>query len=115
MRARHASRARTPRQAADARAAARRSYDFQVSCPQTGQTVSLTDVVFGEVFLCGGQSNMQMTVGQAFNASQEESAANDYPFIRLFTVGQGNVSSAPLQTLAVSARAFARCARCAWL
>lgn len=61
--------------------------------------VALEDVYFGDVWLCGGQSNMQMTVNQAFNASEEIALADKYPEIRLFTVGQGNFSSHPVQTL----------------
>lgn len=31
----------------------------------TGETAALSDVVFGDVFLCGGQSNMQFTLDSA--------------------------------------------------
>ncbi len=48
-------------------------------------TISLTDVLFGDVWLCSGQSNMQFTVPQVFNASVEIADAANYPDIRLFT------------------------------
>jgi hypothetical protein len=35
-----------------------------------------------------GQSNMELTVSQAFNSSAEIARAGDYPLLRLFTVGQ---------------------------
>ena len=64
-----------------------------------GGSVVLTDVLFGDVYLCGGQSNMQFTVSSALNASAEIAAAN-YANIRVFTVGQGNSSATPLRDLA---------------
>ncbi|MFH1744267.1 MAG: sialate O-acetylesterase [bacterium] len=52
-------------------------------------TVTLRDVMVGEVWVCSGQSNMQMPVKignyGVFNAEQEVAAAN-YPNIRLLTV-----------------------------
>lgn len=48
-------------------------------------TVTLTDVLFGEVWVCSGQSNMQFNVRSANNAEQEIAEAN-YPQIRLFQV-----------------------------
>lgn len=51
-------------------------------------SVSLKDVLFGSVWVCSGQSNMQFTVSQAYNASEEIQRANDYPHIRLFTVNR---------------------------
>ena len=48
-------------------------------------TIVLDDVLSGEVWLCSGQSNMQMSV-RSSNNSKEEIAAADYPRIRLFTV-----------------------------
>jgi len=60
---------------------------------------SLKDVLFGDVYICSGQSNMQFAVSNGFNASEEASLANNYPRIRVFTVGQGTQSTSPLQQL----------------
>ena len=49
-------------------------------------TVEVTDILVGEVWVCSGQSNMQMSVSSCWN-SDIESAAADYPGIRLVTVG----------------------------
>jgi len=73
---------------------------IQVQAVPSGETVTLTDVLFGDVFFCGGQSNMQMTLSTVFNASQEIARAQNYPHIRLFTVGQGTTSKVPLPDLA---------------
>ncbi|CAI9596903.1 unnamed protein product [Staurois parvus] len=48
-------------------------------------TIYLKDLLFGDVWLCSGQSNMEMTVKQMFNASEEMKMASNYPHIRLFT------------------------------
>ncbi|XP_073513483.1 sialate O-acetylesterase [Phyllobates terribilis] len=48
-------------------------------------SLHLDDVLFGDVWLCGGQSNMEMTVSQIFNASEELARAACYPNVRLFT------------------------------
>ena len=45
----------------------------------------LQDVLIGEVWLCSGQSNMEMGIGVAQNGPQEIAAAN-YPAIRLLKV-----------------------------
>ena len=47
--------------------------------------VNLTNVLFGEQYLCSGQSNMELTVSQCNNASAEIAAAN-HPFIRIAQV-----------------------------
>lgn len=47
--------------------------------------IHLEDVLFGDVWVCGGQSNMEMTVSQIFNASEELAQAARYPNIRLFS------------------------------
>lgn len=64
----------------------------------SGGQAELTDVLFGDVYVCGGQSNMQFTVSSALNASAEIAAANN-PNIRIFTVGQGTQSNTPLSDL----------------
>ncbi len=48
-------------------------------------TVVLTNVVAGEVWLASGQSNMEMAMNSIF-ASETEIAASSNPMIRLFTV-----------------------------
>ena len=48
-------------------------------------TIVLHDVLVGEVWVCSGQSNMQMTVSSSNNARKEIKEAN-HPEIRLFTV-----------------------------
>lgn len=47
--------------------------------------VQFDDVMIGEVWLCSGQSNMEMGIGMCNNA-KEEIAAADYPGIRLLMV-----------------------------
>lgn len=64
-----------------------------VATPNGAQTATLRNVLFGEVFICGGQSNMQMGVAGVFNASAEIVRAAKYPHIRLFTAGQKNHST----------------------
>nr|XP_008116435.1 PREDICTED: sialate O-acetylesterase isoform X3 [Anolis carolinensis] len=60
---------------------ARQCYEQEVS------NVTLNDVYFGDVWLCSGQSNMEMTVSQIFNASQELAEAKQYPLVRVFAAG----------------------------
>eukprot|EP00038_Savillea_parva_P031294 m.84665 g.84665 ORF g.84665 m.84665 type:complete len:592 (-) comp9603_c0_seq1:3750-5525(-) len=51
--------------------------------------MSLTDVLFGHVLLCSGQSNIDtITVEHAFNASAEIAAALLFPHVRIFNVAQ---------------------------
>ncbi len=48
-------------------------------------TITLKNVLVGEVWICSGQSNMQMSVGGVRGAKEEIAAAN-YPKIRLISV-----------------------------
>jgi len=52
---------------------------------QGKNTLTIHNVLVGQVWLCSGQSNMEMGVGNAADAQQEAAAAN-YPGIRLFLV-----------------------------
>uniref|UniRef100_A0A8C3FZR9 Sialic acid acetylesterase n=1 Tax=Chrysemys picta bellii TaxID=8478 RepID=A0A8C3FZR9_CHRPI len=49
------------------------------------KNLTLQDIYFGDVWLCSGQSNMEMTVSQIINASKELSEAPLYPYVRVFT------------------------------
>lgn len=48
-------------------------------------TVTIKDVLLGEVWICSGQSNMEWPVSGALNSKEEIAAAN-HPQIRLFNV-----------------------------
>ena len=52
---------------------------------QGRDTVRVRDVLVGDVWLCGGQSNMSFTVYRGLNANAEIGAAN-FPLIRHFLV-----------------------------
>jgi sialate O-acetylesterase len=49
------------------------------------ETIVLNDVLFGDVWVCSGQSNMGFSLRGMFNASIEIDNAYKYPKIRLFT------------------------------
>ena len=70
-------------------------YTLTVTGPQT---VTLQNVLVGDVWICSGQSNMQMGIANVNNAKAEIADAENYPQIRLFTVP--NVPSyRPLETV----------------
>lgn len=71
---------------------------IRVEAPDTKESITLTDVLVGDVFLCSGQSNMQQTVTQTFNATAEIADSIRYPELRLLTVWQ-NISLTPLDDL----------------
>eukprot|EP00729_Bicosta_minor_P006043 gene6043-14072_t len=63
--------------------------------------ITMVDVLYGDVWFCAGQSNMQFTVASGFNASAEIAAAAAYPHVRLFTVADmaNNVSQVELEAV----------------
>ncbi|KAJ8257123.1 hypothetical protein COCON_G00192750 [Conger conger] len=67
--------------------------------------VTLTDVLFGDVWLCGGQSNMAYTLSQVFNASDEQALAPEYKHVRIFMAAL-EVSNEPLMDLPRAALAW---------
>jgi len=50
------------------------------------EDVFLTDVIYGDVWVCSGQSNMQWNMGGIFNADEEIAAMAEYPNIRMYFV-----------------------------
>ena len=61
------------------------------------QSVTFTNILVGDVWLCGGQSNMEFPLGRARNGDAEIVAA-DHPTIRLFTV-KSQTTYAPASTV----------------
>lgn len=58
-------------------------YELDVSSPE--RTVVLHDVLVGDVWLCGGQSNMELPLSRTLDGDREIKSAN-HPQIRLFKV-----------------------------
>jgi sialate O-acetylesterase len=50
--------------------------------------IVLQDIAFGDVYLCSGQSNMEMSVSAVFNAGLEIEDSIHYPDVRLATVNR---------------------------
>ncbi len=63
-------------------------------------TLTVKDILIGEVWVCSGQSNMQWSVAQSANPQEEIKAAN-YPKIRLFHVPRSPAGS-PAQDVKAS-------------
>ena len=61
-------------------------------------TINITNVLIGDVWVCSGQSNMEMKIGDwgFINNYKEEIAAANYPAIRQFEVTKATASK-PLQ------------------
>ena len=62
-----------------------RAYSLEVSSGK--QTETRSNLVFGDVWLCSGQSNMEWPLNNTNDAASEKAAAN-YPQIRLLSVPQ---------------------------
>lgn len=65
-----------------------------------GQPLEITDVLVGDVWLCSGQSNMQMGLPGCFNGTQEVRSAS-CPLIRLLLVPKGGAGQ-PREGLAAN-------------
>lgn len=67
-----------------------------VATTPTGETVNrvnFSDVYFGEVFVCAGQSNMELTLRATDNYTAEAAAADRYPNIRMFSPVHGTADA----------------------
>jgi sialate O-acetylesterase len=73
-------------------------YEITIS---DGKTIKLTNVMIGEVWICSGQSNMEMPIegwGKVRNYKQEEEEANNYPNIRLLLIEKAT-SAEPIDNI----------------
>lgn len=73
----------------------KRSYEITVS---NGKKVTLSNILIGEVWLCTGQSNMEMPLkgfkGQPILGSNELILKSHNPYIRVYTVPRWSVTTA---------------------
>ena len=73
-----------------------KQYSIRVS-DTNGNSATLKDVLFGDVWVCSGQSNMAFLLENAFNGSNLVADADNYPLLRMFT---SKKISSPHQPLA---------------
>ena len=73
------------------------SHDAVTLTVKGNNTIELTDVLIGEVWLCSGQSNMEWSVSRSDKPGKEIAAAN-YPLIRHIKVSK-TPSSIPLDDI----------------
>ncbi|XP_048767649.2 sialate O-acetylesterase-like [Ostrea edulis] len=59
---------------------------YTVSATSSLGTLQISDVLFGDVWLCSGQSNMEFYISKLMNATEEYADSAKYPNIRLFHV-----------------------------
>ncbi len=76
---------------------------YSISIADSKKPLVLENVLIGEVWLCSGQSNMEMQIegwGKVYNWEQEKADAENYPNIRLLQASR-ETSTRPLENLAV--------------
>ena len=60
---------------------------FELTLACGGETVTFTDVMIGEVWLCGGQSNMEFILRNGLDGAAEAASASD-GLLRFYTVSE---------------------------
>lgn len=70
---------------------------YELNIADNEQHITIDDVLIGEVWLCSGQSNMEMGVNAVANGKEEVAVAK-YPQIRLF-FGGGSIAEVPQTSL----------------
>ncbi|MBS7262668.1 MAG: hypothetical protein KIG36_03555 [Eubacteriales bacterium] len=58
------------------------AYELRVKCGK--QAKVFKEILFGELYIAGGQSNMQVWMGEAVGFADELKAASDYPYLRYY-------------------------------
>ncbi|XP_069101922.1 sialate O-acetylesterase-like [Argopecten irradians] len=71
---------------------------YNIMAKSSEGTITLHDVMFGDVWLCSGQSNMEYNMGGLTNYSAEYTEASNYSNIRIFNTmhAQSNVELSDL-------------------
>ena len=62
------------------------STDRTLTITGDGQTIKLANIAFGDVYVCSGQSNMEMAVSDSFDANSSIPDSINYPNLRLFGI-----------------------------
>lgn len=76
--------------------------------------IALTDVVFGDVWGCHGQSNMAFGLGQDINATHECPATAAFPNIRLMTFSSHKPWAVAAPSVACTGKGFSTFSAVCW-
>lgn len=63
------------------------------------KVAELDNILYGDVWLCSGQSNMEMTTAMVYDGPEEVEDSANYPDVRVFSVLR-NAQSSPVETFA---------------
>lgn len=78
-------------------------YTIKVSCfigeSESEEKITIEDVWIGDVWLLGGQSNMELSVARTLDLYADEVKNADYPYIRMFQVPQEYDFHGPSDTI----------------
>jgi len=72
--------------------------EMTVTGKDASKSVTIKDVLVGEVWVCSGQSNMEWVVANSNNFEQEKAQSASFPQVRMFTVKKA-VTGKPAETL----------------
>ena len=64
----------------------RASLNHTISVTDGNTTITLSNVAFGDVYLCSGQSNMQVVLNYSWGGAEAMAMADRYPNIRLLNI-----------------------------
>ena len=81
------------------------SFNRTIGVSDGNATVTLTNVAFGDVYLCSGQSNMQIVLDYSFGGAEAIASASHYSNLRLFSLYQ-SYSATPLDELSTANIAY---------
>lgn len=62
-----------------------------------GSSANLSNVLFGDVWVCSGQSNMAYSIGGVNNSHEEIADEVNFPFIRMYQVGHKSSSTPEIE------------------
>ncbi|VDI28937.1 sialate O-acetylesterase [Mytilus galloprovincialis] len=71
---------------------------YNITAKSQNKSIMLKNVLFGDIWICSGQSNMVFTLDMANDAQAEMQEAKNYSHIRVFTASQ-ETSDTPLTDL----------------
>lgn len=80
------------------------SQAYTITAASQGSAIAVRDVLFGDVWVCLGQSHVQFPVTYMLDADRELAEANNYPNIRIMTYANSDTinSNVPLQPWSIA-------------